>query len=148
MSAVAPSSPTSLAGGPVQVQFQLGLFREEVRVPAGNLSYRHAKRLAAEIIERKVIKASRWWARFVLLSWSTVRILHGGSGRFTSRGVLKGHCTELTCEVQFTRHEAYNSTCANICPPLLRNLSLQTGDPGFDRSGRDKRCFRVALWGL
>ncbi|XP_035005301.1 protein kinase D4 [Hippoglossus stenolepis] len=35
------------------VQFQLGLFREVVRVPAGNLSYRHAKRLAAEVIERK-----------------------------------------------------------------------------------------------
>uniref|UniRef100_H3CN08 Protein kinase D4 n=1 Tax=Tetraodon nigroviridis TaxID=99883 RepID=H3CN08_TETNG len=32
---------------------QLGLFREEVRVPAGNLSYGHAKRLAAEIIKRK-----------------------------------------------------------------------------------------------
>lgn len=45
--------PTSLAR-PVQVKFQLGLFREEVRVPAGNLSYRHAKRLAADIIEHKV----------------------------------------------------------------------------------------------
>lgn len=50
MSAAAPVSPA----GPVQVQFQLGLMREEVRVPAGNLSYSHAKRLAAEIIERKV----------------------------------------------------------------------------------------------
>lgn len=50
MSAAAPVSPA----GPVQVQFQLGLIREEVRVPAGNLSYSHAKRLAAEIIERKV----------------------------------------------------------------------------------------------
>ncbi|TNM93623.1 hypothetical protein fugu_001799 [Takifugu bimaculatus] len=49
MSAAAPVSPA----GPVQVQFQLGLIREEVRVPAGNLSYSHAKRLAAEIIERK-----------------------------------------------------------------------------------------------
>lgn len=36
------------------VQFQLGLFREDVWVPAGNLSYGHAKRLAAEIIQRKV----------------------------------------------------------------------------------------------
>lgn len=52
MSAVAPSSPTSLSA-PALVQFQLGLFREEVRVPAGNLSYRHAKRLAVDIIERK-----------------------------------------------------------------------------------------------
>ncbi|XP_041635399.1 serine/threonine-protein kinase D1-like [Cheilinus undulatus] len=52
MSAVPPSSPTS-ASAPALVQFQLGLFREVVRVPAGNLSYRHAKRLAAEIIERK-----------------------------------------------------------------------------------------------
>nr|XP_046236558.1 protein kinase D4 isoform X2 [Scatophagus argus] len=49
---MAPSSPTSHAG-PALVQFQLGLFREEVRVPPGNLSYRHAKRLAMEIIERK-----------------------------------------------------------------------------------------------
>lgn len=55
MSAAAPVSPTGL----VQVQYQLGLFREEVRVPAGNLSYGHAKRLAAEIIERKVRLASR-----------------------------------------------------------------------------------------
>ncbi|XP_022619796.1 serine/threonine-protein kinase D3-like [Seriola dumerili] len=52
MSAVAPSSPTSLAV-PALVQFQLGLFREVVQVPASNLSYRHAKRLAAEVIERK-----------------------------------------------------------------------------------------------
>lgn len=55
MSAVAPSSPTSLSA-PALVQFQLGLFREEVRVPAGNLSYRHAKRLAVDIIERKVMR--------------------------------------------------------------------------------------------
>lgn len=47
MSALGPA-------GLVRVQFQLGLFREEVRVPAGDLSYAHAKRLAAEIIERKV----------------------------------------------------------------------------------------------
>lgn len=59
MSAVAPSSPTSVRG-PVQVQFQLGLFKEEVRVPAGNLSYGHAKRLAAEIIERKAIGTFLW----------------------------------------------------------------------------------------
>lgn len=55
MSAVAPTGLTSLSA-PALVQFQLGLFREEVRVPASNLSYRHAKRLAAEIIERKVMK--------------------------------------------------------------------------------------------
>ncbi|XP_032355186.1 protein kinase D4 [Etheostoma spectabile] len=52
MFAVTPSSPTSLSA-PALLQFQLGLFREVVRVPAGNLSYGHAKRLAAEIIERK-----------------------------------------------------------------------------------------------
>ena len=55
MSEVAPSCPTSTTG-PVQVRFQLGLSREEVRVPAGHLSYSHAKRLAAQIIERKVIQ--------------------------------------------------------------------------------------------
>lgn len=56
MYAEPPSSPTSLNSltTPALVQFQLGLFREVVRVSAGNLSYRHAKRLAAEIIERKV----------------------------------------------------------------------------------------------
>lgn len=53
MSTLTPSSPSSLTA-PVLVQFQLGLFREVVRVPAGNLSYRHARRLAAEVIERKV----------------------------------------------------------------------------------------------
>ncbi|XP_067435684.1 protein kinase D4 isoform X2 [Thunnus thynnus] len=52
-----PSSPTSLKA-PVLVQFQLGLFREVVQVPAGNLSYRHAKRLASEIIERKAPECS------------------------------------------------------------------------------------------
>lgn len=41
------------------VHFQLGLFREDVWVPAGNLSYGHAKRLAAEIIQRKVTFALR-----------------------------------------------------------------------------------------
>ncbi|XP_023202394.1 serine/threonine-protein kinase D3-like [Xiphophorus maculatus] len=49
MSAEPPLSPTA----PALVQFQLGLFREMVRVPPGNLSYRHARRLAAEVIERK-----------------------------------------------------------------------------------------------
>ncbi|CAL8325805.1 unnamed protein product [Lota lota] len=58
----APGSPggppaggamVSEAEGPVLVQFQLGLSREVVRVPGGNVSYRHAKRLAVEIIARK-----------------------------------------------------------------------------------------------
>ncbi|KAM4714735.1 protein kinase D4 [Anableps anableps] len=49
MSAETPFSSTS----PALVQFQLGLFREMVRVPPGNLSYRHARRLAAEVIKRK-----------------------------------------------------------------------------------------------
>uniref|UniRef100_A0A3Q1HI78 protein kinase C n=1 Tax=Anabas testudineus TaxID=64144 RepID=A0A3Q1HI78_ANATE len=55
MNAAPPSSPTSLTSltAPALVQFQLGLFREVVRVSAANLTYRHAKRLAAEIIERK-----------------------------------------------------------------------------------------------
>ncbi|KAK2862969.1 hypothetical protein Q5P01_002502 [Channa striata] len=64
MYAEPPSTPTSVASlnslnslnsvtAPALVQFQLGLFREVVRVSAGNLSYRHAKLLAAEIIERK-----------------------------------------------------------------------------------------------
>ncbi|KAK9524894.1 hypothetical protein VZT92_017258 [Zoarces viviparus] len=52
MFAVTPSRPSRFTA-PGLVQFQLGLFREVVRVPAGNRSYRHAKRLAAEIIERK-----------------------------------------------------------------------------------------------
>lgn len=54
MSAAAPVSPTGL----IRVQYKLGLFREEVWVPDSNLSYGHAKRLAAEIIERKVTLAS------------------------------------------------------------------------------------------
>ncbi|KAM9424531.1 protein kinase D4 isoform 2-T2 [Pholidichthys leucotaenia] len=52
MSAASPSS-TSILTAPVVVKFQLGLFRELVQVPAGNRSYRHARRLAAEVIERK-----------------------------------------------------------------------------------------------
>ncbi|XP_059933071.1 protein kinase D4 [Gadus macrocephalus] len=61
--AVARSPPAPPAGpvggaaweteGPVLVQFQLGLSREVVRVAGGNVSYRHAKRLAMEIIARK-----------------------------------------------------------------------------------------------
>ncbi|XP_045068626.1 serine/threonine-protein kinase D3-like isoform X1 [Coregonus clupeaformis] len=39
--------------GPALVQFQLGLFREVVRVSQGQLSYCHTKRLAEEIIKRK-----------------------------------------------------------------------------------------------
>lgn len=67
MNTAPPSSPTSLTSltAPALVQFQLGLFREVVRVPAGNLTYRHAKRLATEIIERKV-KETR-----ALLCWRT-----------------------------------------------------------------------------
>ncbi|XP_036002214.1 serine/threonine-protein kinase D3 [Fundulus heteroclitus] len=49
MSAETALGPTA----PALIQFQLGLFREMVRVPPGNLSYRHALRLAAEVIERK-----------------------------------------------------------------------------------------------
>ncbi|XP_028984067.1 protein kinase D4 isoform X1 [Betta splendens] len=55
MCAAPPSSPTSPTSPTASalVQFQLGLFREVVQVSAGNLTYRHAKRLAADIIERK-----------------------------------------------------------------------------------------------
>ncbi|XP_013882259.1 protein kinase D4 [Austrofundulus limnaeus] len=49
MSAASPSGPPT----PAVVQFKLGLFREMVRVPPGNRSFRHARRLAAEVIERK-----------------------------------------------------------------------------------------------
>ncbi|XP_056156078.1 protein kinase D4 [Lampris incognitus] len=35
------------------VQFQLGLSREVVRVPCANVSYRHARKLASDIIESK-----------------------------------------------------------------------------------------------
>ncbi|KAG7280399.1 hypothetical protein CRUP_035841 [Coryphaenoides rupestris] len=48
-----PAGATWVAEGLVLVQFQLGLSREVVRVPGCNLSYRHAQRLAAEIITRK-----------------------------------------------------------------------------------------------
>ncbi|XP_024282076.1 serine/threonine-protein kinase D3 isoform X1 [Oncorhynchus tshawytscha] len=50
-----PAAPGPLQAplGPALVQFQLGLFREVVWVPRGQLSFHHAKRLAAEVIERK-----------------------------------------------------------------------------------------------
>jgi len=50
MSAVSPSCPEA----PALVHFQLGLFREVAQIPASNRSYRHARRLAAEVIKRKV----------------------------------------------------------------------------------------------
>ncbi|XP_029974770.1 protein kinase D4 [Salarias fasciatus] len=56
MSATPPSSPTGAVpavAAAALVHFQLGLFREPVRVPAANLSYGHALRLAAEAIKRK-----------------------------------------------------------------------------------------------
>ncbi|XP_045078326.1 serine/threonine-protein kinase D3 [Coregonus clupeaformis] len=55
-----PAAPGPLQAplGPVLVQFQLGLFREVVWVHGGQLSFRHAKRLAAEIIERKAPECS------------------------------------------------------------------------------------------
>ncbi|KAL7880580.1 hypothetical protein SRHO_G00028340 [Serrasalmus rhombeus] len=39
--------------GPICVVFQIGLFKEGVKVPEGRLSFRSAKKLAAEIIEKK-----------------------------------------------------------------------------------------------
>ncbi|XP_055051364.2 protein kinase D4 [Misgurnus anguillicaudatus] len=38
---------------PIRVQFQIGLLREGVRIPEGHLTLQDAKRLAAELIERK-----------------------------------------------------------------------------------------------
>ena len=48
------SSSSSCSGRSALLQFQLGLFREVVRVPPEQASYHQAKRLAVEIIERKV----------------------------------------------------------------------------------------------
>ncbi|XP_066536511.1 protein kinase D4 [Hoplias malabaricus] len=39
--------------GPIRVIFQIGLFKEGVRIPEGRLSFKSAKKLAAEIIEKK-----------------------------------------------------------------------------------------------
>ncbi|XP_072232619.1 protein kinase D4 [Leuresthes tenuis] len=49
MSAVSPSRPEA----PALVHFQLGLFREVAQINAGNLSFRHARRLAVDVIKRK-----------------------------------------------------------------------------------------------
>ncbi|KAM9827413.1 protein kinase D4 [Neosynchiropus ocellatus] len=54
MSGEAPSPALASA----VVHFQLGLCREVVRIPATNLSYHHAQRLAAEIIKRKAPESS------------------------------------------------------------------------------------------
>lgn len=50
MSELSSSSATMSA----LIQFKLGLYTEMVRVSVGNLSYQHAQRLAAEVIQRKV----------------------------------------------------------------------------------------------
>ncbi|XP_028284870.1 protein kinase D4 isoform X1 [Parambassis ranga] len=52
MSSLTPSSPTHPRATAL-LHFKLGLFREAVQVPTSNLSYRHARRLAAEVIEHK-----------------------------------------------------------------------------------------------
>ncbi|KAI5629057.1 hypothetical protein C0J50_8209, partial [Silurus asotus] len=39
--------------GPIFVHFQIGLFKERVTVPKGRLSFKSAKNIAAEIIEKK-----------------------------------------------------------------------------------------------
>ncbi|KAF6728234.1 Serine/threonine-protein kinase D3 [Oryzias melastigma] len=49
MSELSSSSATMSA----LIQFKLGLYTEMVRVSVGNLSYQHAQRLAAEVIQRK-----------------------------------------------------------------------------------------------
>ncbi|KAI4901141.1 hypothetical protein NFI96_030382, partial [Prochilodus magdalenae] len=43
----------SVQRGPIRVVFQIGLFKEGVKVPESRLSFKSAKRLAAEIIEKK-----------------------------------------------------------------------------------------------
>ncbi|XP_062849449.1 protein kinase D4 [Trichomycterus rosablanca] len=48
---VVGKEPTHL--GPICIHFQIGLFKEGVNVPEGRLSFKSAKKLAAEIIEKK-----------------------------------------------------------------------------------------------
>ncbi len=48
--------PESSTQGPICVHFQIGLLKEDVRIPEGHLSFQQAKHLAAEIIERKVLQ--------------------------------------------------------------------------------------------
>ncbi|XP_050972139.1 serine/threonine-protein kinase D3 isoform X1 [Labeo rohita] len=50
--------PESSAQGPMRVHFQIGLLKEDVRIPEGRLSLHQAKHLAAEIIERKAPECS------------------------------------------------------------------------------------------
>ncbi|XP_026117868.1 serine/threonine-protein kinase D3-like [Carassius auratus] len=50
--------PESSTQGPIRVHFQIGLLKEDVRIPEGRLSFQQAKHLAAEIIERKAPECS------------------------------------------------------------------------------------------
>ncbi|KAF5902825.1 serine/threonine-protein kinase D3-like, partial [Clarias magur] len=43
----------SIPEGPICVHFQIGLFKEGVRLTKGRLSFKSAKKVAAEIIEKK-----------------------------------------------------------------------------------------------
>ncbi|CAK6976562.1 serine/threonine-protein kinase D3-like [Scomber scombrus] len=88
MFALTPSSPTSLKA-PALVKFQLGLFREVVRVPAGNLSYRHAKRLASEIIERKAPDCSLVGVGEKILLFRHQPALEQGLQRLTDQDELQ-----------------------------------------------------------
>ncbi|XP_042615357.1 serine/threonine-protein kinase D3-like [Cyprinus carpio] len=50
--------PESSTQGPIRVHFQIGLLKEDIRIPEGHLSFQQAKHLAAEIIERKAPECS------------------------------------------------------------------------------------------
>ncbi|KTF80735.1 hypothetical protein cypCar_00032352 [Cyprinus carpio] len=50
--------PKSSTQRPIRVHFQIGLLKEDVRIPEGHLSFQEAKHLAAEIIERKAPECS------------------------------------------------------------------------------------------
>ncbi|XP_053199492.1 serine/threonine-protein kinase D3-like [Scomber japonicus] len=88
MFALTPSSPTSLKA-PALVRFQLGLFREVVRVSASNLSYRHAKRLASEIIERKAPDCSLVGVGEKILLFRHLPTLEQGLQRLTDQDQLQ-----------------------------------------------------------
>lgn len=46
----------SVQDASISVYFQIGLFKERVKVPKGRLSFKSVKKVAAEIIEKKVGK--------------------------------------------------------------------------------------------
>ncbi|KAI4808495.1 hypothetical protein KUCAC02_000552 [Chaenocephalus aceratus] len=97
MSAALPSSPSSVSA-PALVQFQLGLFREVVRVPAGNLSYRHARRLAAEIIERKSSCCSASLTKTSCGTEDLIEVIVAGSATVTEMRIRPHSLVGLKCD--------------------------------------------------